>query len=144
MTLKTLSVTIKEGRDSGKVFKITEWPATRVEDWALRGAFGLGKAGVEIPSQILELGAPAIAYFVGTQVLKMPSRLGIRLANELMECVKRAEDTMDRSLVEQDIEDYQTRFKLKMEVLKLHFGFFASAASRSSAPPASGTPPLKP
>lgn len=136
---KSKTITINEGRDKGKRFKLTEWPATRIEDWVLRGAFGLGKAGVDIPLEVMQLGAAPIAYFIGTKILQLPSRLGVRLANELMDCVQRSEDKLDRSLVEQDIEDFQNLFQMKMEVLKLHFGFFVPAASPSSAPPASGT-----
>ena len=144
MPRKTNTITLKQGRDAGKTFRITEWPAMKIEAWVLRGAFGLGKAGVEIPPQVMELGAAAIAYFIGTQVLKMPSRLGIRLADELMECVQRVEPKLDRSLVENDIEDFETRLQLKMEVLKIFFGFFVGAAFQMSDPPASGTRESKP
>jgi hypothetical protein len=136
---KTITVTIKEGRDAGKSFKITEWPCIQTEHWILRAVFGLGKAGVELPPEILQLGAAPIAYAIATQATKLPSRLGIRLADELMQNVQRVEDKLDRSLVENDIEDVSTRLQLKAEVLKLTFGFFVPAASRSSTPRESGT-----
>lgn len=143
MSRKSTTITINEGRDQGKQFKLTEWSAIQTERWILRAVFGLGKAGVEIPPEILQLGAAATAYAIASQASKMPSRLGLKLADELMECVKRVEATADRALVEQDIEDVSTRLRLKSEVLKLTFGFFVFAASPSSAPPASGTPTPK-
>jgi hypothetical protein len=137
---KTVTVTINEGRDAGKTFRITEWAAVKTERWILRAVFGLGEAGVEIPPNILALGAAPTAYAIASQVSKLPSELGLALADELMECVQRVEAKLDRSLVEEDVEDVTTLFRLKSEVLKLTFGFFVFAASPSSEPPASGTP----
>jgi hypothetical protein len=144
MARKTGTITIDGGRDNGKTFRLTEWSAMQTERWILRAVFGLGKSGVEIPPEILQLGAAATAYAIASQACKLPSRLGLKLADELMECVKRVEATADRTLVENDTEDLSTRLRLKSEVLKLHFGFFVFAASPSSAPPVSGTPPSKP
>jgi hypothetical protein len=138
MALKELDVTIEEGRDAGKVFHLKEWPAMRVEHWVLRAVFGLGRAGVEIPPEILQLGAGPTAYAIASQAIKMPSRLGVKLADELMSCVTIVEPKINRSLVEQDIEDFVTRLWLKGEVLKLMFGFFVPAASPNSTPQASG------
>lgn len=144
MARKSTTITINEGRDKGKTYRITEWSAIQTERWILRAVFGLGKAGVDIPPEVLQLGAAPTAYAIASQASKLPSRLGLRLADELMECVQRVEEALDRSLVENDIEDVTTRFTLKGEVLKLTFGFFVNAASRSSAPPASGTTPSRP
>jgi hypothetical protein len=87
----------------------------------------------------LQLGAAPIAYAIATQATKLPSRLGIRLSDELLQNVQRVEEKLDRSLVENDIEDVSTRLQLKGEVLKLTFGFFVPVASPSSAPQESGT-----
>jgi hypothetical protein len=144
MTLKSTIVTIAEGRDRGRKFKITEWPCIRSEHWILRAVFGLGKAGVEIPPEILQLGAAPTIYAIASQAARLPSRLGIRLADELMECVQIVEEKLTRSLVDSDIEDVTTRLRLKSEVLKLIFGFFVPAASQSSAAPVSGTESSKP
>lgn len=144
MSRKKTTITIPDGRDQGKQFKLTEWGAIPTERWILRAVFGLGKAGVEIPPEILQLGAAATVYAIASQACKLPSRLGLKLADELMECVQRVEPAGDRALVDQDIEDVSTRLRLKSEVLKLHFGFFVFAASPSSAPPVSGTPTPKP
>lgn len=140
MALKELDVTMIEGRDAGKIFHLKEWPALRTEHWVMRAVFGLGRAGVELPPEILALGAGPTAYAIASQAIKLPSRLGIRLADELMECVTIVEPKVTRGLVENDIEDFSTRLWLKGEVLKLTFGFFVPAASPSSTPAVSGAP----
>lgn len=134
MALKELDVTVRDGRDRGKTYHIKEWPALRTEHWIMRLVFGLGRAGVEIPPEILNLGAGPTAYAIASQVHKLSSRLGVKLADELMECVTIVEPKVTRSLVENDIEDFSTRLWLKGEVLKLTFGFFVPAASPSSTP----------
>jgi len=130
---KSVTITIREGRDKDKSFRITEWPADKAEKWALRVLLGLGKGGVEIPPEVLQLGAAGILYAAGSQLLKLPSRLALKLAEELMECVERAEEKTTRSLVPEDIEDITTRLKLKAEVVKLTYGFFVPAAPQTSA-----------
>jgi len=136
---KTTTITINEGRDKGKTYKITEWSCIQTDHWILRAVFGLGKVGVEIPPEVLQLGAAPIAYAIASQVNKLPSRLGVRLADELLQNVERVEERVTRSLVENDIEDISIRFRLRKEVLKLTFGFFDFAASQNSVP-ASGAP----
>jgi hypothetical protein len=138
--LKELDVSPNAGRDAGKTYHLKEWPATRIEDWVLRAVFGLGRAGVEIPPEILSLGAGPTAYAIASQAIKLPSRLGLKLANELMECVTIVEPKVKRSLVENDIEDFSTRLWLKGQVLKLMFGFFLPADSPTLTPGASGDP----
>lgn len=103
-----------------------------IDNWVMRAVFGLGKAGVEIPPEVLQLGAAPVAYAIGSQVTKLPSRLGVRLSNELLQCVKRVETSVTRSLVPNDLEDFSTLLRLKGEVLKMTFGFFGNAASPSS------------
>ena len=98
----------------------------------MRALLGLGKGGVEIPPEVLELGAAGILYAAGTQLLKMPTRTALKLAGELMECVQICEEKLDRSLVENDVEEIATRLRLKGEVLKLTFGFFVPAARQKS------------
>ncbi len=139
MALKIATVTINSGRDAGKTFKITEWPATQTERWVLRAFFGLGQAGVELPPELLQLGAAPIIYAIASKIVYLPSDLGVQLADELMQNVERVEERTTRPLVELDIEDFSTRLQLKKEVLKLTFGFFDFAAFQNLAAE-SGTP----
>jgi hypothetical protein len=140
VALKESDVTIREGRDAGKTFHLKEWPAMRTEHWIMRAVFGLGRAGVELPPEVLRLGAGPTAYLIASQAIRLPSRLGLRLADELMECVTIVEPKVTRSLVEQDIEDFSTRLWLKGQVLKMTFGFFVPEPSPNSTPPASAGP----
>ncbi len=140
MALKEIDVTIKDGRDAGKVFHIKEWPAIRTEAWVLRAALGLGRAGVQIPPEILQMGAGPTALAIASQAMKIPSRLGLKLADELMECVTIVEPKVTRSLVANDIEDLSTRLWLKGQVLKVLFGFFADAAFQNLKARESGAP----
>ncbi len=139
MSRKTLRLTITDdNRDLGKTFLITEPAATDAERWAMRALLGLGKGGVELPPEVLQLGAAGILYAAGTQALRMPTRLALNLANEVMSWVQIIEKKVTRALVDEDIEEVTTRLKLKAEALKLTFGFFVPAAHQSSDQSASG------
>jgi hypothetical protein len=137
MALKEIDITVTEGRDAGKTFHVKEWACIKTEHWIMRVVLGLGKAGVEIPLEILQLGAGPTAYAIASQVVKLPAEEGIKLADELMDCVTIVEQRLTRKLIDEDIEDVSTRLLLKGEVLKLLFGFFVPAASQTSAPVAS-------
>jgi hypothetical protein len=137
MALKEIDITVTEGRDAGKTFHVKEWPCIKTEHWIMRVVLGLGKAGVEIPLEILQLGAGPTAYAIASQVVKLPAEEGIKLADELMNCVTIVEQRLTRKLIDEDIEDVSTRLLLKGEVLKLLFGFFVPAASQTSVPAAS-------
>ena len=43
--LKSVDITIEEGRDKGKRFKITEMPAVKMDKWATKALLILGKSG---------------------------------------------------------------------------------------------------
>lgn len=141
---KQVTIRAEEGRDRGKQFRITEWDAARAERWALRVLFGLGKGGVDLPPEILQLGAAAIVFAVGSQALRIPSRLALRLADELMECVERVETKAVRPLEPEDISEVATRLTLKKEVLKLTYGFFVPAALQTSVMESGPATPSKP
>lgn len=138
MARKSALVTINEGRDKNKTYKITEMPCTQVDRWIMRAVFGLGEVGIDLPPDLLTMGAAPIMYAIASQINKLPSKLGIELSDELMQCVEIVEDRLTRGLVENDIEDVATRFQLKKEVLKLIFGFFVPAAFPNSGPTESG------
>lgn len=139
MSRKTLTITISEdNRDRKKSFLITEPSAIDAERWAMRALLGLGRGGVELPPEVLQMGAAGILFGAGSQALKMPTRLALRLADEVMSWVQIVEPKVTRSLVDEDIEEVTTRLKLKAEALKLTFGFFVPAAPQNSDQSASG------
>lgn len=134
MARKTLAVTItEEGRDKGKVFVLTELPASQAEKWAARAVLALMKAGVDIP----EGGGMAEIAVAGLKALGQISwELAEPLMDEMFACVKVMPDpgnaSIVRSLIEDDIEEVTTRVRLRSEVFTLHTGFSAGAGRSTS------------
>jgi hypothetical protein len=133
MARKSITYTVAdEGRDQGKVFVLTEMPASRAERWALRAFQALAKAGVELPDNIAQMGMAGIAL-VGIKALShTPWEEAEPLLAEMFECVQRQPNPKNpavvRALVEDDVEEVATRLKLRAEVLKLHTDFLPPAA----------------
>ena len=130
---KTLTYTVTDqGRDSGKVFMLTEMSATEAEDWALQAFFAIMNAGVEIPDDVASMGFAGIAA-IGLKALgKVPYYMAEPLLNKIMDCVKIIPDPSQpnviRALIDSDIEEAATRLKLKKAVFDLHTSFFTRAA----------------
>lgn len=130
---KTLDVVIAdENRDQGKVFFITEMPASQSEKWAFRAIAALAKSGVELPDDVQTMGMAAIAA-MGFQALA-----GINFADaeplldEMMACVEIVPEPskaqVRRPLIETDAEEVLTRLRLRRAVFELHTGFFTKGA----------------
>jgi hypothetical protein len=132
---KTVTVTIgpEGGRDSGKVYVLTEMPASRAERWATRAILALTRAGIDFP----ENAGMAELASIGVKALgKVDFHDAEVLMDEMMECVKIQRDKKNPMLVhpllEDDIEEVATRFRLKMEVFTLHTGFSLPGANSTS------------
>ncbi len=126
-----------EGRDHGKVFKITEMAADDAERWALRAFFALMNAGIDIPDNIVEMGFAGIAQ-IGLQALgRVPYEAAEPLLADMMECVQIIPDpgkpNVVRALIESDIEEVMTRLKLRKAVFDLHTEFLKRGAPLTSA-----------
>lgn len=138
MARKTETFTIAdEGRDKGKSFLLTEWPASKAEAWAIRAVLALGAANVEIPDGALSGGMAALTEIGLKKLFALPYKEAGPLLDELMECVQVVPDSkrpqVKRSVIENDIEEVRTRLSLKWQVLKLHLDFsIADALSGSS------------
>lgn len=136
---KTETITIqREGRDKGKVFKITEMPAAQAEKWALRAFFALANTGVELPEGLEESGMAGLAA-IGLQALgKVPYEAAEPLLDDLMACVQHIPDPSKpevvRGLIDEDIEEVATRLELKKSVWELHTGFFSLGGNSTSDP----------
>lgn len=133
MARRVLSYTVdNEGRDKGKVFVLTEMPASKAEKWAIKAVSAMVAAGVDVPDGIDLQGMAGLAQVGISAFSKIPFEQAEPLLDEMFECIEIAPDAKNRSvvrrLVEDDIEDVATRFKLRMELFKLHLGFFDSAA----------------
>lgn len=127
MALKTTSVTIESGRDSGKRFFITEMPVFQLEWWAGRlilSALGSDKIDTSKESPLMLLGTMGVAILT-----KVRAEDAKPLMDEMMECIKIApnakDPTVQRAIDSDDISDISTLFKLRVEWFKLHMDFLA-------------------
>jgi len=116
-----------EGRDKGKVFLLTEMPASQAERWALRAFLALARNGVEISDKDKDAGLAGLAANGLTLIGKLPFDEAQALMEEMFTCVKMIPDpqrpSVTRELIEDDIEEISTRFNLRVEVFKLHVDF---------------------
>lgn len=126
---RTTDVTITaEGRDKGKVFRLTELPADEAEEWAMRAVLALANNGVDIPEEVMSSPSLAGLAFVGTKALgRINANEAIPLLKTMMSCIQIVTDVgVARALVEgqaADIEEIATRLHLRVEVISLHVGF---------------------
>lgn len=134
MARKTLDITPSDGsdRDAGKVFVITEMPASQAEAWATRALLALMNGGVDIPEGAENMGMAAMAE-VGIKALAgLKWEVAQPLLDEMWTCVQIRPDPhkthVVRELVEEDIEEISTRIKLRLEIWKLHVGFLKAVA----------------
>lgn len=141
---KTKDVVVAlEGRDKGKVFRITEMPASQAEKWATRAFLALAHSGVEVPEYVSGAGMAGIA------VLGLKALGGVSfeeaepLMDEMMACVTIVRDPkqpmMAFGLMEQDTEEVSTRVLLRGEVFELHTGFSFAAEKWTSTSAATTT-----
>jgi hypothetical protein len=120
------------GRDKGKVFVLTELPASQAEAWAMRALLALTNAGVDIPVGFERMGMAGMAQ-VGIRALGgLKWEVAEPLLAEMWQCVQFQPDPSKpnilRPVFEEDIEDISTRIKLRAEVWKLHADFLKAVA----------------
>lgn len=131
---------VADNRDNGKVFLITEKPASASEKWAIRASAAVAKAGFDMPA---DASWPALVALGFQAFLSAPWADVEPLLDELFDCVERVPDPtkpqVTRPLVESDIEEISTRVKLRDEVFNLHSGFSIADALSLLKAPAPGT-----
>jgi hypothetical protein len=140
-----------ENRDAvaGRIYLLTEMPASQAEIWAFRMLNLLAASGLTIPDEMLNAGLAGLAVtFSGGDVSKMFANFSglaipefVSLMNEMFQCVQiqyghAGAPPLYRRIVEEDIEEVSTRLKLRGELFKMHMGFLKGARSLTSAPPA--------
>lgn len=130
---KTKLVTVADqGRDYGKVYLITEMPASKAEKWAARCFIAMARAGAPLPPNVAEAGIAGL-FLTGIQSLAMIEYADAEpLLDEMFGCIQHIPDPAHpevfRALVESDIEEVGTRVHLRAEVFALHTGFSSAAA----------------
>lgn len=131
MARKELTYTAQDGRDKGKVFKLTEMSSAQAERWAMRALLAVMKSNPNIPDNFDKLGMSGMAELGIKAISGLDWETAEPLLEEMMSCVQfipdPAKPQVIRALFEGDIEEIQTRFKLRMEVFKLHTDFFKAA-----------------
>jgi hypothetical protein len=141
MARKTKIVVVDRpgSRDNGKRFLLTEMSAAAAERWAARAFLALAKAGVEVDDDMHGAGMAAIAA-TGLRALgRLDWQDAEPLLDEMMTCVKFCPDPAHPEVVrpimtDDDVEEVETRFLLRMEVLQLHVNFSLAGALSAAAP----------
>ena len=121
---KEKEIKIEEGRDAGKVFKITEMPAFQMDRWATRALLALGKSQ---QGGIAALGAMSVQDLL-VAFTELDYEKSEPLLQELLECCSFVKNgtsvVLKADVVDGIIEDWVTLPKLRMEALQLNLGFF--------------------
>ena len=130
---KEKEVRIEEGRDAGKVFKITEMPAFQMDRWATRALIALGRAK---KGGIATLGSMSIDELLSA-LSEVDYQIAEPLLQELLECcafVKNGQSVILKAdIVDSIVEDWTTLFKLRMEALMLCIGFLEQGGGQDTA-----------
>ena len=152
MARKTAQYTVPdEGRDKGKVFFLTEMSASRAESWATRILLALMGSNPNLPDNFSDLGMAGLAELGLKAIGGLKWEIAEPLLEEMMSCVQimpnPAKPQVVRALVESDIEEILTRFRLRVEVWNLHMDFLSAVApsfskSMKSAAKESQRPPI--
>lgn len=124
MARKTKNITIEKGRDAGKKFIITEMPAAKIDNWAMRVLLALAGAGIDIAEA--NEGMLGLARVAFGALGKIPHETALPLLDELLECVEIVPDggqprPLDLDLG--DIEDFANLWTFRKEVFNLHIDF---------------------
>lgn len=127
----------EEGRDKGKLFRITELPSDQAEMWAIRAWMALSRAGVVLADTDEQGNMWSIASAGLTSLARIPVEDAKPLLDEMWSCVKFIPDPnvplVVRAPMPQDIEEVGTRLMLRMKVLNLHLGFSPADSPSTSA-----------
>lgn len=136
-------------RDAGKMFFLQEKSAMETEQWAERALLAMASGGVDIPSEVLRMGAGAVVAAGFRSLMHVSWHDAKPLLDEMMECVSFVPDpankNVQRGVDPEDIDEVSTLLKLRTEVIELHTGFsiadFLSKLGKSAV--TSPTPDLQ-
>lgn len=150
MARKESSFVADIGRDKGKQFLVTEMSASQAENWAIKAILAVGNAGIEIPDNLASQGMAGLMAVGYMNLLKIPFEAAKPLLDEMMSCVQIIPSAnVKRPLIEDDIEEVQTRLKLRKAIWDLHMDFFlgesqSTLGSEIPAPQPSESLSIKP
>jgi len=118
------------GRDKGKVFRLTEMSPFAAEKWAARAILALMKSGVEVPDDLAKAGLSGLAAITMRAFGSLAPDAVMPLLDEMLSCVTCIPDPrnpLPRPLVEEDIEEVATIVEIRKRLLDLHLGFSLAA-----------------
>jgi len=128
---KEIEITIEEGRDKGKTFKIQEMSAVQMDRWAMKALCLFGKSGTSV-IELFKMTLPELM----DAFTKADYDKGQPLLDELLACCSFKKDgvfvEMKGTMVDSVVEDWTTLFKLKYQALQLCLGFFGQGGESES------------
>lgn len=126
-------VVAREGRDKGGTFVLREMPAIPASNWFLRAMQLLARAGMEVPSNVMQAGVQGFLVMglgaVVTGLGKAPWHEVKPLLDELLTCVVSYQPAAGEvaltnwKAIEGQILEPATVLQLYEEVVSLHLGF---------------------
>lgn len=132
MALKTKQITIEKGRDIGKKFIITEMPAAKIDNWAMRVLLALAGAGIDIAEA--KEGMVGLARVAFGALGNIPHDVALPLLDELLSCVEivpQGGSPRPLDLDLGDIEDFTNLWAFRKEVFNLHVDFLQKGNGQS-------------
>ena len=141
---KTITIPKTGGRDAGKTFLLTEMDAFRTEKWSQRALLAIAAGGVDIPEEVLRMGAGAVMAAGFRALMTMAFQDAEPLLDEMLSCVEIVPDpkypAVVRKLDVEDVEEVKTLLLLRSEVIELHTGFSPAAFLSKLGTAATQTP----
>lgn len=147
MALKEQVVVIEKGRDAGKKFLITEMPAYKFDNLAMRMLAAVASSGVSLTNFISESTGIAIDNIGDLAALKeidpldgaigllnasfnvfgmIPTSVSMPILDELLSCVQFIPDGGRARPINHDlgdVEDFRTLWKLRFDAYMIHVSF---------------------
>ena len=151
MARRVTRITITaQGRDTGKVFELTEVPADQGERWANRVVLAIANASIKLPEGALNAGMAGLAltwrHVLATGLQSLGGLVWHDvepLLDEMKPCFQFVPPIAGAPLqqifpgLNSQIEEITTWWKLRQELIQLHVGFsLADAFMNSEEPPA--------
>ena len=149
MARKTKDVTIENGRDAGKTFRITEMPVTKADKWANTALLAMMRGGVDVGNVnfgaikstitgdnvdpmggMLELARISIAG-LGNVTDEVGQELLDQLIDDCVKVVASSGTLRDLLNVDDEIQDLKTLWTLRKESFLIHISFLAEGSSQN-------------
>ncbi len=113
------------GRDSARVYRITEMPAFRAEKWAIRALWLIAGTGSDLPESLDNVPFAEFVRRGFTALFKVDFKDAEPLLDELLLCAEMVTKAGVRKLIlNDDFEDPRTLLLLRKEIFALHTDFF--------------------